>query len=1026
MFKKLTVFLLSSFIFLTLMPPVKRQEVSSYSALCSGYWVGMVKSSSNVTLVKCVNSFDEGVTLMKSQNSTATSVASVFKGAQIVSSMYATLDFTTVGSSSVNSYMYAEFANGSFNSGTDYFNGYYSAEGPYILTGSTETKAVTVISGLRSRVNKTRSSYTQYNITPISVAAPLNYYVAENNGDMRHYFGYFDSQSSLVIGVAPSFMTKGTKYYSYDGHYFYTNYIKMIDDLNAKVYTNAVNASAPWYNYYQFLPFHSTTNYSASDLDSYFTSRGYTLPAYAYYSSAQNGQSKYPLSTQSVLYGTGSYFMQMQQIYGINPMLLLTISINETAWGRSSIAIDKNNLFGMAAYDSSTSSATRYDSALDSILDVAKVLTSSYFNAASTTNYYHGSILGNKEAGANVKYASDAYWGEKAAAHYYSLDKNLGLKDYNYYTIGISNKETVSIYETASTSKFLYNLNGISRKLQHNSVLILGEQGDYYKIMSDRPLSAVNTWTSDGFTAKYNFENNFVYVKKADITVINKGSTYKVPTNSSAINRLRIEYLSEFIPLKVNTNATVYMDAYTQKEMGTTLKEGTYVTATERAYTSSSDFTYKVAYTLSNGKTGWIKASDVTELTASYAVKNNKTHDAIGAPVYAATNTNSQVGEVKYNLLPVTIIESKVVSGKTWYYVCINAATGTFGWTLSTEYKAAVKHQADSSTGGETGNGGETAVNKSGMYFLDQLKLSPDGKSLIIRGLLAIEGIDNKPTTPLTFSLILTNQQTGAEITIPLDRWTEKSEYPYDVNAIPGVKKDYSGAWFKGTIDFSGIPSGDYSAKLENRGASNSATVILSNNNSISIAQRFTNSSNASIELRTNFLLRTLPIDIIIRTDGLLSNYIKPSIDNAFIEYFSVSFDKETLKIKGTAFNVGAEYKASSVIERTIVIENVDTFERYLYDIGSISNGDFKIVLRVDDKKDKTRAWFDASLDLSSLPKGTYAIYVVTTAGNGIKDYGELADPFSRKISTSSTIGDRTYSLILNTAKRNRIELIIK
>ena len=1021
MVKKFVVFILSSLIFLTLLPPVKRQEVSTYNALCSGYWVGMVKSSSSVTLVKCVDSFDEGVKLMKNQTSTSSSVASVFKGATIVSSMYATLDFTTVGSSSVNSYMYAEFSNGTYNSGTDYFNGHYSSEGPYIVTGSTETKAVTIISGLRSRVNKTRSSYTQYNITPISVAAPLNYYVAESNGDMRHYFGYFDSQSSLVIGVAPSFMTKGTKYYSFDGHYFYTSYITMIDDLNSKVYTHAVNASAPWYNYYQFLPFHSTTNYTASELDGYFTSRGYTLPAYAYYSSATNGQSKYPLSTQSMLYGTGSYFMQMQQIYGINPLLLLTISINETAWGRSSIAIDKNNLFGMAAYDSSTSSATRYDSALDSILDVAKVLTSSYFNAASTTNYYHGSILGNKEAGANVKYASDAYWGEKAAAHYYSIDKSLGLKDYNYYTIGISNKETVSIYESASTSKFLYNLNGISRKLKNNSVLILGEQGDYYKIMSDRPLSAANSWTSDGFTAKYNFENNFVFVKKSDITIINKGSTYKAPANSSDINRLRIEYLSDFIPLKINSGATVYMDAYTQKEIGATLKADTYVTATERAYTSSGDYTYKVAYNLANGKTGWIKASDVTEISASYAIKNNKTHDAIGAPVYASTNTNSKVGEVKYNLLPITIIESKVVSSKTWYYVCINASTGTFGWTLSTEYKAAVKHDA-----GESGPGETTPNSKSGMYYLDQLKLSSDGKSVTLRGLLAIEGIDNKTTTPLTFSLILTNQQTGDEIIIPLERWTDKSEHPYDVNTIPNVKKDYSGAWFKGTIDFTGIPNGDYSARIENRMDTNYATIALTNNNSIPIAQRFTNSSNTSIEFRTNFLLRALPIDIIIRSEGLLSSQLKPSIDNAFIEYFTVAFDKNLLKIKGTAFNVGAEYKASSTVNRTIVLENVETFERFTYDVGSISNGDFKIVLRVDDKMDKTRAWFDASLDISALPKGTYAIYVVTTSGNGIKDYGELADPFSRKLTTTSTVGDRTYSLSLNSSKRNRLELLIK
>lgn len=168
----------------------------------------MVNGPTKVTLVSEVNSYASGIELMKKQTSTESSVATLFKGSTIIASQYAILDFTTTGSSTVNSYMYSVFENGSVSKSSDYFNGYYSAEGPYITTGSNETQAMTYISGLHARVNRTRSSYTQYEIVPISVSKPLNYYVSNEEGDLRHYFAYFNSQSSLTIGKAPDFLNQ--------------------------------------------------------------------------------------------------------------------------------------------------------------------------------------------------------------------------------------------------------------------------------------------------------------------------------------------------------------------------------------------------------------------------------------------------------------------------------------------------------------------------------------------------------------------------------------------------------------------------------------------------------------------------------------------------------------------------------------------------------------------------------------------------------------------------------------------------
>jgi hypothetical protein len=53
----------------------------------------------------------------------------------------------------------------------------------------------------------------------------------------------------------------------------------------------------------------------------------------------------------------------------------------------------------------------------------------------------------------NVKYASDPFWGEKIAGWYYRLDSASGLKDYNYYSLGI--KQDNEVYNVRSEANTL-------------------------------------------------------------------------------------------------------------------------------------------------------------------------------------------------------------------------------------------------------------------------------------------------------------------------------------------------------------------------------------------------------------------------------------------------------------------------------------------------------------------------------------------------------------------------------------------
>ena len=162
----------------------------------------------------------------------------------------------------------------------------------------------------------------------------------------------------------------------------------------------------------------------------------------------------------SKLRGTGQAFIDAQNKYGANALLLLGLAANESAWGTSQIAQQKNNLFGINAIDSSPgASANSFETVEGCINDFAKYYISRGYSDPEDWRYF-GGYLGNKGSGANVKYASDPFWGEKAGqnayiADYWASGKGIAsLKDYNYYQLGIytgassvTNKDNEKLYD---------------------------------------------------------------------------------------------------------------------------------------------------------------------------------------------------------------------------------------------------------------------------------------------------------------------------------------------------------------------------------------------------------------------------------------------------------------------------------------------------------------------------------------------------------------------------------------------------
>lgn len=303
-----------------------------------------------------------------------------------------------------------------YSGGSGYTNGNYGADAAYLGTDASGNIRF-MLAGVIGTVKKSEVQVLDYS----EIGDNVSYYQV-SGGKLIHYISYNLNQkpkSSINNGPAPSYLNEGTKYYSYDGHYFYKDYKTMLSDYQSGANgASAVNSGNAFYNYFQFLDMNSSTNYSGDELNNILNDK--------------------ISSSDSKLLNTGTLFVKYQNQYGVNALLSLGIAVNESAWGTSRICMTKNNLFGLNAYDQTPGqSADYFASAEDCIREfMSDWMSDGYLSSSDWRN--HGELLGNKSEGINVSYASDPYWGEKAAAIAWELDAVGGSHDY----LGVSSDDS--------------------------------------------------------------------------------------------------------------------------------------------------------------------------------------------------------------------------------------------------------------------------------------------------------------------------------------------------------------------------------------------------------------------------------------------------------------------------------------------------------------------------------------------------------------------------------------------------------
>lgn len=1055
-----------------------------------------------------------------------------------------------------------------------YTNGCYGADAAFL--GIENGKVKFKMSGVIGYVNP--SEVEIRNMDPEIPTTYISNYRVED-GELKHVIqldvNNYKSGNVITIGRAPSGMSDGT-YYSYDGIYFYPDTLDgfkmMIDDYRGGTSYRAVNANNPYYNYYQYLPTRTISNYTSEDLKVDFSS----------YTSKMTG---YPAKdNESQLYGEHVSFIEYQNEYGVNAMMSLGLAKNESAMGTSAISYNKNNLFGIGAYDSNTAAAKAFSTVRESIRYFDKnVISEGYLDPLDVVagGRYYGGHFGNKSSGFNVKYASDPYWGEKEASYYYNFDKAYGNQDYNKYTIGIkgSNGNYNIKKEPTTSSVSLYQ----TTKNRNIPFVILdtitNSEGTWYKVQTDPTLvSGRNSILQDN--GAYDFNNNYGYIHSSIITYISYGTGMKTrytidfnPNGGKFIDgetstkRLTVEeYVTPELenpvrdgytfagwdqtvmpaqsnktytavwksnnPQKYNitfdANGGTFEDGSSTKTQ--TVEEGNKPTEpkapTRDGYTFvgwdseislvTGNKTYKavwekvlekynITFDANGGKFNDNKETKVIVTTEGQKpqVPENPTRDG-----YIFIGWDKEIAEANANTTYTAVWEKE----KATYQITFDADGGTFedgkdkqvvdtlegnvpeepkaptkkgykfvGWDKeiteakeNTTYKATwekvktyeITFDAD---GGVFENGKDkTTINveentlptitdptkkgyifqgwdkeiteaventtykalwkewniedleeKSANFYLEYLK-EDDGK-LKIKGYQTINSIDNTLDENIEYDLLLKAVDGDTEIYQSLNRIVDEDELGRP--AVGSDEKDYTYSWFEGTIDIEKIQNGDYKLYVVAHTSSVYSMHVVNNLLYKSQANNYQQGEKYAM-LRTDVSDEELGIEMQIRSEELgkkETSYLYSQYD----QFREISFQNNKLSILGYSYSYGTDYAPSTQVKRTMIFENVETYEKYTFDIGSVTDGLFEVTLPTSDGFDKTRAWYRASLDLSKLSPGRYAIYVSNKTN--VSDFGELKDLLYKDLSSVKTIiGGKEYQFVRNDDIKHRVELIVK
>lgn len=893
------------------------------------------------------------------------------------------------------------------------------------------------------------------------------------------------TQWGRSLGPKPLMLDVGT-YYSYDGNYFYTDLKTMLTDYKNGNYNNSVNKDKPYYNYYLYLPHRTRTNYSIDDLDIYLRNvKGFNGSTFGkqlfsgyskysalygtseYYMKAEelyganaisvfglslnesgNGRSSLAIKKNNVFghsaydgmaYEAGTGYMDIRSSIYSHAYSYINYGYSEVSddryygghfgnkqtgmnvkyasdvyWGEKASGyyyeFDQDN--GMLDYNyyqliiskgsqinvrilPNTSSKVVYviPKAFIPFVLIEEVEgqevngSKIWYKIQSDSNITNtGTLIGSNNLMPEYNWDGYVYVHSSYFEKINEASKNL---DGTYHKPSEINKDNIDDYSyTAYATKVEYT----------PKVGLLNKDTDYYytaTLLNKKGTLKANTYVTILMENKNEEEVNYLVITNYGTYQRHWISSENVEIVDKDLLKVNITDSGKYISVTNKPNGSEVFKVYTDNQLVIVdTKTENDILYLKVEYQNENEIFYGyVDTTLDNikfttnhiNKYPVINANDIVLIKdEDYNLKNH------------VTVTDFEDGD----LLEKLVIDTNIDIKKVGTYEVTYSVTDSYGNKTIKTVKAIVKE----------------LENKNGLFMYNELKYDKDN-SFIISGFMGIKGMDNKI---VKHTLIFVNELTNQEYCFNLDNW---QEYPYEMSSLDDDKVyDYSGGWFKSTLDLSKevLPNGDYTIYIRSVNGDYEAKTLFTNIAYMSMTRRAIG-NNREFLIEVDYSTLNSPLLFSVR-DTLLTINIPKTFDPMYNFFNEIKLDNSNLTIKGTSHNIGISFSKQDDVKRQIVFEEKETFIRYSFDIDSIINGDYPIILAVSDNCDKTRAWYYKTIDLSSIPKGNYIIYIINDV-NGIKYHGELIDVMYTDF---TKINNNKYEFKRNDNKRLRLELTVK
>ena len=773
---------------------------------------------------------------------------------------------------------------------------------------------------------------------PFNVVPRQSHYKVEQNGaytDLVYYIysgwarNSIPMQTKLIVGPAPDGLEVGQTYYSHDNQNFYSD----------NKYQNFV---LEHYNYYQYIPLRSTSNIGADTYNAYLNRYGYNQKPT---SNKINDLSRHA----SELYNEGSNFIKNQNEYGVNALLTFALAVNESGFGRSYYAVEYKNLFGWNAFDSNPDNASKFPSIDICIRDQMAINFRGYLDIFDSR--FFGQHFGNKGSGFNVKYASDPYWGAKAAAIAYEIDKTDNghdgtLTDYNLHTIGvIDDRVDVNLNKSTNGNTKLFNTE-YGSTYHKNYTTVIKEVSDYTKIQIQNALKdnqiykhAIGGKTQPLYS--YNFDRDVGFVTNDKIRIVN--GTIVIPPVEDGITPSG-DYKFEITNIK--------LDEQNLSINGLSYQPGIYIN-------NYDDLKHKL---ILKGTNDTIEI----DLINGYEELLNYNFVTFSKSNYDLSVLENDIYEFSINTKHELYEETNIINNK-------------FDKTFDYKHKTYHIYNKDNKLILEVKDKVYKEEFKYHNYYLYNADINDEGK-LEIYGFSQLQGLNNDLEST-KHQLILININDNKEAKV-FD--LEFGEPKYDATEATNDGFKYSHSWYKGTIDLSELDYNNYIFNIRTTVDTKVSQLPIYVNNQYEDKELYKVDDTKYYHLFTEYDYSNR-LELNITNSSLNINDVNPVSYRkpySIVKEFNYDEELNQLNISGANFIWSLNSSVDSIGK--IILRNKDTGSLYTYDIQFkdtlLANNHFDIndVVR-DDRYDYNHSWYDISISMNDIEDGNYELITSIT-----------------------------------------------